>query len=186
MRPRCAAAVVKCGMARHPYFVDDEPIAAALDQAADAALRRLADTLPELATPAADAFRDRLRDHLAAMLCGRDPGLREAPLVHGEDAFGDRFDISTLPLPRPASGYAVQRLDTDTLLDRASGRFLPVRNAALEALFASFDEARSAARAWLAGCGGTTERHPLAIVPATYDTVLGRHVLILGVLTRAP
>ena len=38
------------------------------------------------------------------------------------DAFGDRFNLADLPLPRPARGYAVQMLDTDTLLDRASGQ----------------------------------------------------------------
>ena len=102
------------------------------------------------------------------------------------DAFGDHFELSALPLPRPADGYAVQRLDTDTLLDRASGRFLPVRNPELLALFASFAAAHAAATAWvLANCPNPVE-HQLAIVPAGFDPVLHRHVLIYGVLCGQP
>ena len=39
------------------------------------------------------------------------------PFQFAADAFGDRFALADLPLPRPPRGYAVQMLDTDTLLD---------------------------------------------------------------------
>jgi hypothetical protein len=102
------------------------------------------------------------------------------------DAFGDRFALASLPLPRPPAGYAVQRLDTDTLLDRHSGRFLPVRSSELDGLFDSFDAAFAAASAWvLANCPAVSD-HQLAIVPAGFDPVLERHVLIYGVLCGKP
>lgn len=101
-------------------------------------------------------------------------------------AFGDPFDLHNLPLPRPADGYAVQRLDHDQLLDRSSQAFLPVRDTALDALFASFVEAHTAASEWLCAQGLSSETHPLAIVPAAFDPVLQRHILIYGVLRTQP
>lgn len=98
------------------------------------------------------------------------------------DAFGDPYDLANLPLPRPADGYAVQMLDTDKLLDRASGEFLSVREAGLQALHISFAAAFSAASDW-------RQRHgeaPLAIVPVAYDDQMRRHVLIYGVLPESP
>lgn len=169
-------------MARQPLFIDDENVAAALDRAATAAIAALAPLLPAVA----DApYRERLRTALAALVSAEGiPGL--APLVHGADAFGDRFALEDLPLPRPGHGYAVQMLDTDTLLDRSSGKFLAVRDPALKALFASFDEAHGAARDWLREQGAGTDRYPLAIVPVSHDELLQRHVLIYGVLKRQP
>lgn len=102
------------------------------------------------------------------------------------DAFGDRFNLESLPLPRSATGYAIQRLDTDTLLDRCSGSFLAVRSTALQGLFASFDEAHAAASQWVNEHGAAGEDHKLAIVPASFDPVLQRHVLIYGVLCGRP
>lgn len=102
------------------------------------------------------------------------------------DAFGDRFNLGDLPLARPPAGYAVQMLDTDTLLDRHSGTFLPVRSPALAGLYASFDEAYAAARQWVESNCRTADEHRLAIVPAGFDTVLERHVLIYGVLCDRP
>lgn len=102
------------------------------------------------------------------------------------DTFGDRFTIEALPLARAAAGYAVQKLDTDTLLDRASGRFLPVRSPDLQGLFTSFDEAREAASAWvLKNCPPPAD-HRLAIVPAGFDAAMKRHILIYGVLCGHP
>jgi len=102
------------------------------------------------------------------------------------DAFGDRFALDALPLARPPAGYAVQRLDTDTLLDRRTGRFLPVRSPELQALFASFDDARAAACAWvMANCPPPAD-HCLAIVPAGFDNDMQRHILIYGVLCGHP
>jgi hypothetical protein len=102
------------------------------------------------------------------------------------DAFGDRFVLADLPLPRPARGYAVQMLDTDTLLDRSTGNFLPVRAPELDGLFARFEDAYTAACIWVeAHCASPLE-HRLAIVPASYDDVLQRHVLIYGVLCGQP
>lgn len=103
-----------------------------------------------------------------------------------ENAFGDRFHLDDLPLPRPARGYAVQMLDTDTLLDRNSGSFLAVRSAQLDGLFATFDEAYAAARHWVAVNCANADEHRLAIVPAGYDDRLQRHVLIYGVLCGQP
>lgn len=102
------------------------------------------------------------------------------------DAFGDRFELGALPLPRPPAGYAVQMLDTDRLLDRQSGDFLPVRSSALQALFESFDAAYSAARAWVETRATDPDQHRLAIVPAGYDAILERHILIYGVLGGQP
>jgi hypothetical protein len=107
-------------------------------------------------------------------------------LLFPDDAFGDRFDLNTLPLPRKASGYAVQRLGTDTLLDRSGGGFLSVRAHQLQALFATFDAAHAAASEWLIGHSGTAQEHDLAIVPANFDQRLQRHVLIYGVLCAHP
>lgn len=103
-----------------------------------------------------------------------------------DDTFGDRFDIAALPLPRPPAGYAVQMLDTDQLLDRRSGDFLPVRSPQLKGLFGSFDEAHAAAHAWVASHCPPPEEHRLAIVPAGYDPFRERHVLIYGVLCTRP
>ena len=102
------------------------------------------------------------------------------------DAFGDRFILGDLPLPRPARGYAVQMLDTDTLLDRASAHFLPVRSSELNGLFPTFDEAFDAACNWVETHCASPQEHRLAIVPAGFDDVLGRHVLIYGVLCGQP
>lgn len=103
-----------------------------------------------------------------------------------DDAFGDRFNLTNLPLPRAATGYAVQRLDTDTLLDRITGNFLPVRATQLQGLFESFDDAHAAACRWVIGYCATPDEHRLAIIPASYDPVLQRHVLIYGVLCGQP
>lgn len=102
------------------------------------------------------------------------------------DAFGDRFDITKLPLPRPSAGYAVQMLDTDTLLDHQTKSFLPVRSTSLRALFQTFDEAYIAACAWVETSPIAPEGHNLAIVPAGFDKTLARHVLIYGVLCGHP
>ena len=64
------------------------------------------------------------------------------------DAFGDRFELEALPLPRAALGYAVQMLDTDTVLDHHSDTFMPVRSTKLQGLFGNFDDAYSAAKNW--------------------------------------
>ena len=107
-------------------------------------------------------------------------------LSFSADAFGDRFSLADLPLPRPPRGYAVQMLDTDTLLDRASGNFLPVRASELDGLFASFDEAYDAACHWVESHCSAPQEHRLAVVPASFDDVLQRHVLIYGVLCGQP
>lgn len=103
-----------------------------------------------------------------------------------DDAFGDPFDVHALPLRRPAQGYAVQMLDTDTLLDRHCGKFLPVRSNALDALFPDFASAHAAASAWTREHCQQADEHRLAIVPASFDPVLERHVLIYGVLCHQP
>lgn len=103
-----------------------------------------------------------------------------------ENSFGDRFDLSKLPLARAAAGYAVQVLDTDTLLDRHSGRFLPVRTPGLDALHASFDDAHRAAADWLDQHGGDPTQHALAIVPVGFDNTLSRPILIYGVICGQP
>ncbi|MBI2276720.1 MAG: hypothetical protein HYU74_05165 [Dechloromonas sp.] len=102
------------------------------------------------------------------------------------DAFGDRFTLGDLPLARPPAGYAVQMLDTDTLLDRVSGTFLPVRSPTLEGLFATFDDAYAAARRWVEANCQAPDEHRLAIVPAGFDNLMERHVLIYGVLCAQP
>lgn len=106
--------------------------------------------------------------------------------MFAEDAFGDRFSLAALPLPRPARGYAVQMLDTDTLLDRRTGDFLPMRSPVLDGLFDTFDAAHAAAGRWLVAYCATPEAHRLAIVPAGFDDDLQRHVLIYGVLRGQP
>ncbi|MFN4326110.1 MAG: hypothetical protein ACK4FP_09515 [Azonexus sp.] len=102
------------------------------------------------------------------------------------DAFGDRFELSSLPLPRPPAGYAVQRLDTDQVLDRRTGALLPVRSPGLDALFDSFEAAHEAAGHWVRRHCTAGEDHHLAIVPAGYDRVLERPILIYGVLCTQP
>lgn len=103
-----------------------------------------------------------------------------------EDAFGDHFDLSQLSLPRPPGGYAVQMLDTDQLLDQISGIFLPVRHSKLSGLFDTFDQAYAAAQQWVEAHGIAPDEHRLAIVPASFDEKLERHVLIYGVLCGQP
>jgi hypothetical protein len=109
-----------------------------------------------------------------------------SPRPVAEDAFGDPFDLDSLPLPRAAAGYAVQLLDTDRLLDRHSGNFLPVRSAHLAASFATFGEAHAAASQWLDRHGEDPDEHRLSIVPVGYDPTRQRHVLIYGVLCGQP
>lgn len=108
----------------------------------------------------------------------------DAPLP--ADAFGDRFVLADLPLKRPAVGYAVQMLDTDKLLDRHSGDFLPIRATPLDALFDSFDAAYAAAVRWTRQHCPEPSEHRLAIVPAGYDAAMQRPVLIYGVLCGQP
>lgn len=103
-----------------------------------------------------------------------------------DNAFGDPFNIAHLPLRRPAEGYAVQMLDTDRLLDRNSGDFLPVRSPALQALFPDFASAHDAAGNWVRHHCPAADTHRLAIVPASFDPILERHVLIYGVLCGQP
>ncbi|MCL2524070.1 MAG: hypothetical protein FWF20_04690 [Betaproteobacteria bacterium] len=105
---------------------------------------------------------------------------------HAADAFGDPFSIDDLMLPRPATGYAVQMLGSDQLLDRHSGDFLPVRAPGLAALFDSFAAARQAAASWVDRHCQRADEHRLAIVPASFDSLLERHVLICGVLEEQP
>lgn len=107
-------------------------------------------------------------------------------IVLPADTFGDRFELSSLPLPRPPAGYAVQRLDTDQLLDRDSGELQPVRTPGLSALFDSFDEAFLAAQFWVGEHCINPAEHHLAIVPAGYDDVFERPILIYGVLCDQP
>lgn len=102
------------------------------------------------------------------------------------DAFGDPFDLDNLPLARPARGYGVQLLDTDRLLDTASGEFLPVRSPDLHATHATFVEAHAAAARCVSRHGMAPDAHRLAIVPVGYDDLLQRHVLIYGVLCGQP
>lgn len=102
------------------------------------------------------------------------------------DAFGDRFQLEALPLRRAAAGYAVQKLDTDQLLDRITGVLMPVRSTELHGLFESFDDAYAAAKTWAENNCPPPDEHRLAIVPAGFDTLLNRHVLIYGVLCGQP
>lgn len=173
---------------RPPLFLDEAPVAKALDEATDAAIDRLSSLIPELNTAEGKPFRQELRAYLADLLTGQagTRAHRLPRLIHGNDAFGDRFSLSDLPLPRAGTGYAVQMLDTDTLLDRSTGEFLAVRDTTLSGLFESFDAAHAAARLWLTAHGVGLDRHPLAIVPAYFDQEMNRHVLIYGVLTQSP
>ena len=109
-----------------------------------------------------------------------------ASSLHADDAFGDRFHLEDLPLPRRADGYAVQLLGSDHLLDRRNGEFQPVRSPSLQALFDTFDAAREAACRWAEREGIAPDAHRLAIVPAAYDATLDRHVLIYGQLSEHP
>lgn len=97
-------------------------------------------------------------------------------------AFGDPFLLEALPLPRPADGYGVQYLGRDELLDRLTGHFLSIRNPQLQGLFPSFEAARAAARTWRTAQPPGTTPPALAIVPAAWDPVSERHILIYGVL----
>ena len=98
------------------------------------------------------------------------------------DFFGDPFVLETLPLPRPATGYAVQCLGTDLLLDAQSGLFLSMRSPELAGLFVSHKAAHAAASRWLRERKTDQAASELAIVPASYDQERKRHILILGVL----
>jgi hypothetical protein len=103
-----------------------------------------------------------------------------------DDYFGDRFTLSDLSLPRQAKGYAVQMLDTDKILDRTTGQFFALRTTELAGLFDTFDEAHAAASQWVSENCPTPQEHPLAIVPASFDDDLKRHILIYGVLCGQP
>lgn len=103
-----------------------------------------------------------------------------------QDAFGDHFDLDKLPLPRAPAGYAIQMLDTDTLLDRRTMNFMPVRSPELKGLFESFAAAHAAASAWVKIHCHDPSEHKLAIVPAGFDPIMGRHILIYGVLRGQP
>ena len=171
-------------MVSSPPFVDDPDVAAAIDEAVAAALQRLEQRFPQLPGTAGDAFRQRLRTQIATLLTA---GVGEQPpLALGENAFGDRFSLADLPLPRAGSGYAVQLLGTDIVLDRHTRAFLSVRDPLLEGLFGTFDDAHAAARTWLSRHSSSLETHPLAIVPASFDESMGRHILIYGVLPATP
>ena len=93
----------------------------------------------------------------------------------GTFAAGETADAepggSTRGLPAPGiavRGYGVRMPHTGTLLDPRPRAFLPVRDGALD------------------GLNPCETEPPLAIVPASFDQRLGRHVLIYGVLPTAP
>lgn len=102
------------------------------------------------------------------------------------DTFGDPFALEKLPLARQAIAYAVQRLDTDCLLDRNSNNFKVIRSPGLQPGFASFAEAFDVASEWVMHHCPPPADHGLAIVPIAYDPLLERHVLIYGVLGSRP
>lgn len=102
------------------------------------------------------------------------------------NGFGDPYDLADLPLPRPAIGYGVQKLDTDQLLDRETGTFASVRDQSIAPTFANFDAAARAAQNWSEQNLDDPMQHTLAIVPLGYDANLERHILIYGVLRAHP
>lgn len=148
--------------------------------------QRLSKLLPTLDQTAYSQFDASLQCCLETLLtAGNGPSL--PPLILGRDAFGDPFDLERMPLSRSGTGYAVQQLGSDTLLDRVQKKLLPIRHPDLDALFESFDQAYEAARGWLvAHPAAIGSEIPLAIVPAFYDEQLHRHVLIHGVLPPSP
>ncbi|MEY2632911.1 MAG: hypothetical protein RIR00_1565 [Pseudomonadota bacterium] len=179
-------------MARLPHFIDDPDIQNLLDRATQTCLATLQNGLHEVSESDLATWRPHLQQHLSQLLCG-NPAATTAPplppvpaLIHRLEDLGQPFDLHSLPLPRPAQGYAVQRLDTDTLLDRHQLQFLTVRDPQLDALFPSHREAAEAARQWLLREQRTTDDEHLAIVPAAHDPEFRRHVLIFGVLTSQP
>lgn len=103
-----------------------------------------------------------------------------------DDAFGDPFLLDQLPLPRPAAGYAVQKLGEDQVLDAATGEFKTLRTPGIRALFPSHADAHKAAADWLSRHGMGPDQADLAIVPAGFDADMGRPILILGVLEPHP
>lgn len=177
-------------MVERPIFVDDERVLEAVARVADAAGKLLDDICPGLAGADGASFRRQLTEHLQAMLAGKagatvpDPALPQR--LFGADAFGDPYDVRSLPRSRPGMGYAVQLLDSDQILDRASGRFLSIRDPQLSGLFLSFHDAYAAARATVLAGKIDPREEPLAIVPAYHDATMQRHVLIYGVLTAQP
>lgn len=177
-------------MIERPIFVDDERVLEAVARVANAAGKLLDSICPGLAGAEGESFRRQLREHLQAMLTGKAGATVPDPVLpqwlFGADAFGDPFELSALPLSRPGMGYAVQRLDSDQILDRASGRFLSIRDPQLSGLFLEFQDAYAAARAAALAGKIDPREEPLAIVPAYHDTLMQRHVLIYGVLTAHP
>ncbi len=102
------------------------------------------------------------------------------------DAFGDRFDISSLPpapatgwLCRPAAGY---RPLARPPVGRVASGTLPGLNAILD----TFDAAFLAASQWVISHDADPRDHHLAIVPVGYDMVFNRPILIYGVLCAQP
>lgn len=77
-------------------------------------------------------------------------------------------------------------LGTDTLLDRLTDNFLPVRSRCAAGALRTFREAFSAAQFWVENHCEIFDEHRLAIVPANFDKLLERHVLIYGVLNEHP
>ena len=59
--------------------------------------------------------------------------------------------------------------------------FLSVRTSKLRGLFASFEAAHQAAVRWLQLSQTPLGEHEIAIVPASYDHALQRHILIYGI-----
>lgn len=170
-------------------FIDDPAVSESIASASAAALERLTFLFPELDATTRQMLHQALHSRLSSLLTASTidgQGDTRLPLVYDHDAFGDRFDLEQLPLARPGTGYAVQALGTDTLLDRCSLRFLPIRSPELAGLFDSFDAAYQAARDFLRQRDENLREHPLAIVPAYLDAQLQRHVLIYGVLHRSP
>lgn len=102
------------------------------------------------------------------------------------DAFGDPYTLEQLTLPRPATGFAVQKLGLDQVLDPATGQFRPLRKASIHAVFGQFETAHAAASGWLRAQAFTPPEAGLAIVPAAFDEAMQRPVLILGVLETDP
>lgn len=80
----------------------------------------------------------------------------------------------------------MQLLDTDQLLDCNKLEFFPVRHIGLQALFARFCDAFSAAQTWAIRHGISEDEHRLAIVPVGFDPDRQRPILIYGVLETHP
>lgn len=107
--------------------------------------------------------------------------------MNNNNEFGDYFDIHNLYINkfRKARFYAVQWLNEDLILNSQVNQFFPLRNKQSNlqnSLFINFNQAYNAAKKYCLENSIIAKQSNLIIVPASYDFIFERIILLYGII----